>query len=287
MAVPSTERVVVGQKVRSFYEQFSYPGYDNLDSLDQMIRRASENPYVRMLDEQIPIGARIVDVGCGTGQLPLLLSVVGRKVVGADFSYASLSKGNAFRQRCDTRNVVFAQMDIFNLALRPRTFDYAFCVGVLHHTADPRGGFSRVCELVKPGGYVVLGLYNTYGRLLLDLRRVVFRMTGGRLRQLDFLIRGRRFGEHRKKIWYADQYEHPHESKHSVDEVLGWFAEEGLEYVNAVPKIRIGEYLTPSEILFDPHREGSRFDHMIAQLGWVFTQGKDGGFFLMMGKKPV
>ena len=144
-----------------------------------------------------------------------------------------------------------------------------------------------MCELAKPGGHVILGLYNTYGRLMLDLRRVVFRMTRGRLRQLDFLIRGDRFGDHRKKIWYADQYEHPHESKHSVDEVLQWFAEEGLEFVNAVPKIRVGEYMTPNEALFEAHRAGSRLEHLIAQLGWVFTQGKDGGFFLMMGRKQA
>lgn len=288
MAKPAPEaRTEVGRKVQSFYQNFSYPGYDDLDSLDAMIRRATENGYVKMLDEQIPVGVRIADVGCGTGQLPLFLSVGGRRVVGADFSLPSLRKGAAFRRRSGLRSVVFCQTDIFALALPPETFDYVFSVGVLHHTADPRRAFTNVARLVKPGGYVVIGLYNTYGRLMLDARRLFFRLTGGRWRGLDAFVRGDRFGRHKKAIWYADQYEHPHESKHTVDEVLRWFDEEGIEFVNALPKIRFGETLTPDEQLFEPRDPGTKLEHLVCQLGWIFTQGKDGGFFILIGRKPA
>jgi SAM-dependent methyltransferase len=277
----------VGLKVRSFYERCSYPGYDEFDSLEAMVRRALQNAYVKLLDEQIPLGARIADIGCGTGQLPILLSVSGRRVVGADFSLPSLRKGHTFVKPFGLKRVGFAQMDIFNPALRRQAFDYVFCVGVLHHTADPFGGFKNVCTLVKPGGYIIIGLYNTYGRLMLDLRRVIFRATGGRLRRIDALVRGQFFGDHKKEVWYADQYQHPHESKHSVDEVLGWFDQQGIEFVNAVPKIRLGESLTPDEKLFERNDAGTKFEHVLRQLGWIFTQGSEGGFFLMIGRKKA
>jgi hypothetical protein len=37
--------------------------------------------------------------------------------------------------------------------------------GVLHHTSDPYGGFKSILPLVKPGGHIIIGLYNTYGPL--------------------------------------------------------------------------------------------------------------------------
>ena len=48
-----------------------------------------------------------------------------------------------------------------------------------------------------------------------------------------------------------DQYRHPHESKHSVDEVLGWFDRNDVEFLNAVPKVRWQDRFTQDERLFE------------------------------------
>ena len=41
-----------------------------------------------------------------------------------------------------------------------------------------------------------------------------------------------------KKInsWIRDQYEHPVESLHTLDEVLSWFKNNNIEYINSIPK---------------------------------------------------
>jgi len=275
----------VSPQVRAFYEACSFPGYEEFETPQDLSGKAEKGGYARLLGEQIPFGARILDAGCGTGQLALYLSMVKGSVVGIDFSFASLRKGQAFKDRFRLGDARFVQMNLFELGLRPASFDYVFSNGVLHHTGDARGGFAGLCTLVKPGGYIVVGLYNTYGRLLLDLRRVIFRLSQGRMLWLDYLMRQRAVGAEKKRIWFLDQYENPHEDTFTVDDVLGWFAENGIVYLNAVPKIVPFEGMAADEKLFEPHDPGSRLDHLLAQLGWIVTKGSEGGFFILIGHK--
>jgi len=277
----------VGQQVRRFYEECSFPGYEAFDTPSDLVEKARRGLYANLLDEQLPLGITILDAGCGTGQLATFLSLTNRRVVGIDFSFNSLKRGQDFKQRFGLKDVRFVQMNLFHLGLREESFDYVFCNGVLHHTADAYQGFQALSRLVKKGGYFILGLYNTYGRVMLNFRKVFFRLINGKLRRLDFFVRQRSLGEQKKQIWYMDQYEHPHEDAFSVDEVLGWFARNGLQYVNAVPKITFAEPLTAAERLFEPRRPGTTFDHLLCQLGWIFTKGHEGGFFIMIGRKPA
>jgi SAM-dependent methyltransferase len=86
-------------------------------------------------------------------------------------------------------------MDLFKSCLRAEVFDYVFSNGVRHHTANAFGGFQDLCRVLRPGGFIVIGLYNTYGRLLLDLRRLLFRINGDRLTWLDYFMRRKTLGD--------------------------------------------------------------------------------------------
>jgi SAM-dependent methyltransferase len=280
------QRAAVGRRIRTFYESCSFPGYEDLETPLDLVEKSKQRGYARLLDEQLPLGVRILDAGCGTGQLAIFLSLVHRTVVGADFSSASLAKGDAFRRRFGLANVSFAQMDLFAPALRDEGFDYVFCNGVLHHTADAVGAFRQLVRLVKPGGFIAIGLYNPYGRLFLNLRRVVFRLTGDRFQRLDFFFRQATVGAEKKRIWFMDQYKNPHEDMFSVDDVLAWFRDAGIEYINSVPPIRLGEPAGGDDRLFAPRPPGTRLERILAQLSWIFTQGREGGFFVTFGRKP-
>jgi len=275
----------VSAKVRAFYEECSYPGYEEFETPYDLAEKAGRGIYTKLLDEQLPLGIRILDAGCGTGQFGNFLSVMNRNIIGIDFSFASLKKGHEFQEKFGLQNSHFFQMDIFHAGFKDEVFDYVFCNGMLHHTSDAYGGFQILCRLVKRGGYIVIGLYNKWGRLLLDLRRLVFRFTHNKLLCLDFFMRQRSMGRERKRIWYLDQYRNPHEDKFSVGEVLTWFRRQGIEFVNCIPKITLGDRLSVNEQLFQKHDGGTGLDHVLVQLGWVFTQGKEGGYFVMIGRK--
>ena len=77
------------EAVRRFYEVAPFPGYPPRDSLQALRARADRNPFVRLLDQAIAGDARVVEVGCGTGQMCLYLARADRVVVGLDFSRAA------------------------------------------------------------------------------------------------------------------------------------------------------------------------------------------------------
>ena len=77
--------------VRRFYERAPFPGYPPRDSLQALRARAERSVFARLLDRAIPGDARIVEIGCGTGQMCLYLARADRVVVGADLTRASLA----------------------------------------------------------------------------------------------------------------------------------------------------------------------------------------------------
>jgi SAM-dependent methyltransferase len=227
----------------------------------------------------------VLEVGCGTGQLSNFLGISCRRVVGADLCGNSLLLGERFRKQHSIARVRFVQMNLFRPAMRKEAFDVVICNGVLHHTKDPFGGFQGLVPLVKPGGYMVVGLYNRYGRLMTDARRTFFRLTGGRGRWLDPYLRTSMSGD-KHQAWFADQYRHPHESKHTVGEVMRWFDETGLDFVRAIPSPAFGHDALNVESLFRSGPAGSGLSRLITQLRTVVTGNKEGGFFIMIGRKP-
>jgi len=176
-------------------------------------------------------------------------------------------------------------MNLFRPAFKPEQFDVVLCNGVLHHTSDPYGGFRSIARLVKPGGYIIIGLYNTYGRLLLDARRVIFRMTGGKFKWIDPYMRKTRMSRGKQDAWFHDQYMHPHESKHTMGELIRWYEENGFHYVNGIPKPRVWDMFSANEKLFEKNSKGTRLDRALAQAKMIWTGNQEGGFYIMVGRK--
>ncbi len=77
----------------------------------------------------------------------------------------------------------------------------------------------------------------------------------------------------------------PHESSHTVDEVMSWFEENKVKFVNSLPKTRLGKDFDPEEKLFKEEELGGRLERFICQLLWIFTLDREGGYFLMIGQK--
>jgi SAM-dependent methyltransferase len=99
----------------------------------------------------------VLEGGCGKGRHTRLAAEWGaREVIGVDLSDAVEVAHAATR---DLRNAHVVQADIYRLPLKPRAFDYAFSVGVLHHLPDPRAGFVALSRHVKDGGHLSAWVY--------------------------------------------------------------------------------------------------------------------------------
>jgi SAM-dependent methyltransferase len=106
-------------------------------------------PYLRP-------GMRVVDCGCGAGNLTLGLAelVAPGEVVGFDISERAIDEA---RRRASARgltNVQFFHGSVYASGLSGAAFDLVFFCGVLAHLTRPEQALDEAFRLLKPGGLV-------------------------------------------------------------------------------------------------------------------------------------
>ena len=269
------------ETVRDFYTETPFPNYPPEANLSWLRARASGSEFVQKLDAAIAPDARVVEIGCGTGQMSLFLARGDRLVIGADLTRASLLLAADAARRFGIEGVSFIETDLTQPALRPGAFDVVYCSGVLHHTPDPRKSFARIARLARPGGMIVLGLYNTVARLPLRMRRVAARLTGERWIPFDPILRDRAAEPERCAAWLRDQYRHPEEHRHSLREVRHWFAENDVSFVRSYPSVLDGD---DASSLFAAEEDDWLLGDWLTQLGWMASLSQEGGLFVTVGK---
>jgi SAM-dependent methyltransferase len=103
-----------------------------------------------------PAPADVLDLGCGTGSLSLLLTELGHRVVGVDLSVAMVGAAEA---KCAGRSARFAQGDAadpgFALGADQRV-DVVLARHLLWTLPDPHATLARWIGLLRPGGRLVL-----------------------------------------------------------------------------------------------------------------------------------
>lgn len=273
----------VTDMMRSFYEEHPFPSYEGLEEFGALANKGWTNPFSRELLDAIGYNKLVLECGCGTGQLTQFLQLNNNHTLGVDLSLSSLGLAVEHKNRNQLERSAFAQMNIFNLAIKDESFDVVISHGVLHHTYDARAAFAQIAKKVKPGGIVVVGLYNSYARIMTWIRSKLIRTLGPKI---DYVVRNRIHDERKAQIWIEDQYFNPHETWHSIGEVQGWFAENGIEYLNCTPPVLGTDGEMPGS-LFDETDPGTGYKRAITQLGWLGTIAREGALFDVIGKKPL
>ena len=108
-------------------------------------------------------GERVLDVGCGTGQLTAEIARAGAEVVGIDNSPAMIEQA-----RGNFPGLRFEVADVTGMPYREE-FDAVFSNAVLHWVRDAEAAAGAIVRALKPGGRFVAefgGHGNT--RTLLD-----------------------------------------------------------------------------------------------------------------------
>ena len=159
----------------------------------------------------------------------------------------------------NNKNVNLVNADIFDDVLKDDYFDFIWTNGVLHHTKDPKKAFEITVKSLKNEGYILVGLYNKLGRIRTKIRKYLYKIFGRRVvLLLDPVLRNIKSGSPDQiDAWIRDQYEHPVESVHTIDEVLRWFNENKVKFISSVPQCTID--LNYENNLFLEQKKGNLF----------------------------
>lgn len=225
----------VTKDVTNFYSDLPFPNYENLETIRDLSRKLEKNVFLNNFKKEIGFGKKIIEVGSGTSQLSIMLSYcTNNDVVAFDPTYSSLKLGSDFANKSNLKNCFFLNGDIFNDPIKHGSFDVVWCTGVLHHTKNSQEAFNIISKWLKPGGIMVLGLYNKYGRLRTNFRQFMYNLLGKKIGKkfvmlFDPYLRND-ISEIKTKSWINDQYEHPVERSHTMDETLLWFKENQISF---------------------------------------------------------
>lgn len=112
--------------------------------------------WLKPVEPEFFAGKTVLEAGCGKGRHTKLAAEWNAEaVVGIDLG-AGVETAFELTKHLQSAHIV--QADIYKLPFK-RAFDYAFSVGVLHHTPAPRAAFVSMANKVKKGGAVSAWIY--------------------------------------------------------------------------------------------------------------------------------
>ena len=98
----------------------------------------------------------VLDYGCGTGLLSFLLSEKVKQIKAADTSSGMLDQIRNKLSQTKIRNIEPVIFDIETQPLPNEHYDVIVSSMTLHHLNDVPGAIRKLCQLLKPGGSIVL-----------------------------------------------------------------------------------------------------------------------------------
>jgi ubiquinone/menaquinone biosynthesis C-methylase UbiE len=126
--------------------------------LTSAIYRARHNTALRWVRKiGLPVGARVLDIGCGAGLVTVALSRQGHSVDAMDAASAMLemTRTHAVRHRVGDR-VRLHLGDVHSLNFAANTFDIVIALGVLPWLHSEEVALHEMNRVLKPGGYLLV-----------------------------------------------------------------------------------------------------------------------------------
>ncbi|MFC1585331.1 class I SAM-dependent methyltransferase [Fibrobacterota bacterium] len=102
-------------------------------------------------------GQRMLEAGSGAGRFTHVALETGAKLFSFDLSNSVDVNREA---NGGNENLCLFQGDIYNIPLNMLSFDKIFCFGVLQHCPDPKKAFMNLVDYLKPGGELVVDIYD-------------------------------------------------------------------------------------------------------------------------------
>jgi 2-polyprenyl-3-methyl-5-hydroxy-6-metoxy-1,4-benzoquinol methylase len=121
---------------------------------------ASGNPYIALMTGMVgryvaDPGARILDAGCGTGNMALLLHQLGyHNIVGIDASQGMLEAARAKGCYAELHHMLLGE----KINLPANSFDAIVAAGVLTHGHAPPESLDGLIAIARPGAPIIFSI---------------------------------------------------------------------------------------------------------------------------------
>lgn len=140
---------------RAYYKYTDYnkvpSGLKKLDFIVRSIYGSQRDPDNTKI--------KILDIGCGNGNIAIPLASIGYSLVGIDIDRPSIEK--AMMKNC-VDNAKFKVMDAGKLTAEEK-FDFVVCSEVLEHLQNPFRFLKSMTSLLSKKGFLIITIPNGYG----------------------------------------------------------------------------------------------------------------------------
>ncbi len=144
------EELLAGKCTRWFW------GKQRFDA-DKASRSASIARYfTQPVAGLIPSAARVLDVGCGAGNMLPVLAPLCRELVGLELSPVFVEACRQVVRRLELRNVRLLAASADHMPFPDAQFDALVAVDVLHHLFQLPACLAEMRRVLKPGGRLIV-----------------------------------------------------------------------------------------------------------------------------------
>lgn len=231
--------------------------------------------------------SNVIDFGCGTGEIDVVLGKWGAEVKGFDFNEKSILRANYLKSVFDDDNrLLFDVGDVDIYPVKAEYFDLAISLGVIAHVPHQEQMFRRMAESCKPGGFIVIGYVESSGLVQRMLHRAICKVNANGDDSEVFKIAQNLFGEHiARSVQFGgrtarsvinDYLINPHYHGIRIGTLLEWQDKYRLEFYSMTPSIHppfsVDSPYHPSLIA---NTRIFRTYCALCELRWIFSQQED------------
>ena len=150
--------------VKEYFEKYSqdWQSIYSAEDLPSVIIQERQDYTLNYVDRLgLGKGAKVLDLGCGTGLTSAKLLQRGFNVIGIDVSKKMLELARRNCCNCTEEcNAVFQLGDVEDLGLKNDSFDAVIAMGVVEYLKWDRWALQEMHRILKPGGYLIVTVPN-------------------------------------------------------------------------------------------------------------------------------